>query len=498
MPFYGFSANEGRNERKTYFLNKARKNYPPMFYREIRPMPEGVTCKKNFEFVLDLGNHYVGKFSFSMDNVDDFISAPVRVTVRFAEDLRELNGDFSAYKGNLCASWLQEEVLNIEFPGDVTMERRYSCRYIKFTVKDARRLVKFDNFCFTASTSADERNCIPAKIDDPMLKRIDDVAVYTLKECMQTCFEDGPKRDRRMWIGDLRLQALANYCTFNNRMLVRRCLYLMAATDVNDLGFMSAYIHDKPYFFSGRDHIADYAMFYVCTLCDYFEHTGDRETAQDLLAVCKGQMQAFANVLDEKGIVVNQPGWFAFIDWNKGLQKLTALQGVYLYTLEKFAAMLKALGDEEAAAYAQQLTKIRQASYNHLFDEKTGLFINETDGYNKSVHSQVFMILGGVIGDEQGRKALMTMLRDPEACQPNTPYMQHYVVEAMLKLGMVQEAKKYMTAFWGGMVEAGADTFWEAYVPGDPDFSPYGDHLVDSLCHAWSCTPTYLIRKIFI
>lgn len=498
MPFYGFSANEGRNEQKIYFLNKARENYPPMFFREIRPMPEGVTCKKDFDFVLDLGNHYVGKFSFSMDNVDDFISAPVRVTVRFAEDLRELNGDFSAYKGNLCASWLQEEVLNIEFPGDVTMERRYSCRYIKFTVKDARRLVKFDNFCFTASTSADERNCIPAKIDDPMLKRIDDVAVYTLKECMQTCFEDGPKRDRRMWIGDLRLQALANYSTFDNRMLVRRCLYLMAATDVNDLGFMSAYIYDKPYFFSGRDHIADYAMFYVCTLCDYFEHTGDRETAQDLLAVCKGQMQAFANVLDEKGIVVNQPGWFAFIDWNKGLQKLTALQGVYLYTLEKFAAMLKALGDEEAAAYAQQLTKIRQASYNHLFDEKTGLFINETDGYNKSVHSQVFMILGGVIGDEQGRKALMTMLRDPEACQPNTPYMQHYVVEAMLKLGMVQEAKKYMTAFWGGMVEAGADTFWEAYVPGDPDFSPYGDHLIDSLCHAWSCTPTYLIRKFFI
>ena len=88
MPFYGFSANEGKNERKTYYLNKARENYPPMFYKEIRPIPEGITGKKDFEFVLDLGNHYVGKFSFSMDNVDDFISAPVRVTVRFAEDLR--------------------------------------------------------------------------------------------------------------------------------------------------------------------------------------------------------------------------------------------------------------------------------------------------------------------------------------------------------------------------------------------------------------------------
>ena len=498
MPFQPFSANEAVTERKAYYLGKARENYPPMFYKEIRPMPEGITGKKAFEFVLDLGDHYVGKFSFSMDNVDDYISAPVRTTIRFAEDLKELNADFSTYHGNLCSSWLQEEVLNIEFPGDVHMERRYSCRYIKFTIHEARRLVKFDNFCFTSSTSADDTKLKPAVIEDPMLNKIDKIAVKTLRDCMQTFFEDGPKRDRRMWTGDLRRQALANYYTFDNRETVKRSLYLFAAADYDKLGFLPGYVYEKPYFFSGRDHIADYAMFYVCCLCDYFEHTGDKETAIDLLPVCKEQMQALANVLDDRGIVVNQPGWFAFIDWNKDLKKMTSLQGVYLYALEKFAAMLKALGDEEAATYEQQLEKIRKASYEHLFDKEIGAFVNATDEYNKSVHSQVFMILGGVIGGEEGKKALNTMLNDPEACQPKTPYMQHYVIEAMMKLGMVQEAKDFMVAFWGGMVEAGADTFWEAYVPGDPDFSPYGDHMIDSLCHAWSCTPTYLIRRFFL
>lgn len=29
-------------------------------------------------------------------------------------------------------------------------------------------------------------------------------------DCMQSVFEDGPKRDRRLWLGDLRLQALAS------------------------------------------------------------------------------------------------------------------------------------------------------------------------------------------------------------------------------------------------------------------------------------------------
>ena len=36
--------------------------------------------------------------------------------------------------------------------------------------------------------------------------------------------EDGPKRDRRLWLGDLRLEALANYETYRNFDLVKRLL----------------------------------------------------------------------------------------------------------------------------------------------------------------------------------------------------------------------------------------------------------------------------------
>ena len=73
--------------------------------------------------------------------------------------------------------------------------------------------------------------------------------------------------------------------------------------------------------------------------------------------------------------------------------------------------------------------------------------------------------------------------------------MRHYVIEAMLKLGMKSEAVQYLKKYWGGMVELGADTFWEAYIPDDLDFSPYKDRMINSLCHAWSCTPSYFIRK---
>ena len=65
----------------------------------------------------------------------------------------------------------------------------------------------------------------------------------------------------------------------------------------------------------------------------------------------------------------------------------------------------------------------------------------------------------------------------------------------MTELQMFDEAAAYIKNYWGGMVKLGADTFYEVYVPGDPDFSPYGDRMINSMCHAWSCTPSYFIRK---
>ncbi len=77
---------------------------------------------------------------------------------------------------------------------------------------------------------------------------------------MQTFFEDGPKRDRRLWIGDLRLEALTNYYTFKNTEIVKRCLYLFAAGECNSIGFLPSFIYETPYYHSGATHIEDYAM----------------------------------------------------------------------------------------------------------------------------------------------------------------------------------------------------------------------------------------------
>ena len=156
---------------------------------------------------------------------------------------------------------------------------------------------------------------------------------------------------------------------------------------------------------------------------------------------------------------------------------------------------LKKLGHTDADLFEKRLNDARTSAKKHLYDEENNVVTSAKDDHQYSVHSTVFMILAGVIDGERAKEALFAVLSSKTSVKPFTPYAHHYVIEAMFKLGLENEAFDYIKNFWGKMVDLGADTFYEAFVPDDLDFSPYGDRMINSMCHAWSCTPTYFIRK---
>ncbi len=478
---------------KIQFLKKADENLPTLHKTVITPDLPLTVLNGGDALTIDLGNHYVGYFSFTMGYPAMYIDAPVTLVVRFCETERELTDDFSAYHGSLCASWLQEEVINIDFPGEYKMPRRYAARYIKITARFASQPLSLSDFRFVAETSADMSALKPYETADEELAAIDRVSVNTLKNCMQRVFEDGPKRDRRLWIGDLRLEALANYYTFGDASLVKRCLYLFAATD-RENGFLPGYVYENPVYVSGYWTIRDYSLMYVATLCDYYAHMGDEAVFRDLYEDARSVMEAAHRDRNEQGLAIGFDPQI-FVDWCPGLEKKTAYAGIYLYTLDLWCQTLEALGYEDAPLYRQRLIEGRKAAYDALYDAEQHAFRAAWDNRQYSVHSTAWMILGGVIEGEEARTAMSLVMNDETSVKPNTPYMHHYAVDAMMKAGMKEEAEAYIRHIWGGMVKQGADTFFEVYKPGDPDFSPYGDRMMNSMCHAWSCTATYFIRK---
>ena len=476
------------------FLKKADENLPEIKKTEIKCDTPLTVLDKGDSVTVDLGNHYVGRISFNMWYVEEYIDAPVTLRIRFFETKGEMDYDYSSYGGWLCESWIQEDTVKVDFPGVFTLPRRYAARYVTIEVVHTPKKLSLSDFTFVAETGADVSKLVPYVSEDKELAEIDRVAVNTLKNCMQRVFEDGPKRDRRLWIGDLRLEALANYYTFGDTALVKRCLYLFAAADKNALGFLPAFVYENPLYFTGEWHIVDYSMMYVNSLCDYYNHVGDRAVFDELYPLVKSIMDAAHSHLDSDGILI-VPEDDMFIDWCAGLKKQTAHFGVYLYTLDNLSATLDSIGHTDAAIFRDRLAKGRCDAKRTLWNEEKCAFVNERDENQYSVHANAWMVLAGVVDGEVAKKVMSDVVSSADSVKPFTPYMHHYTVEALFKAGLDDRAIEYIRWIWGGMVKVGTDTFFEAYVPGDPSFSPYDDNKVNSMCHAWSCTATYFLRK---
>lgn len=452
---------------------------------------------KGESFALDFGDHQVGYVSLSVRHVGSPPDAPLKLRLAFGEMPCEIAESFAEYEGWLSSSWLQEETLFVDvLPAEIRLPRRYSFRFLRIEVVDASPKYKaaFDAVVCEAVSSADRSavESLPPSVPDD-LRRMDRVAIKTLQDCMQTVFEDGPKRDRRLWIGDLRLQAQANYVTFRNYGLVRRCLYLFAGMRLED-GAVGACVFEKPEPHVDDTRLYDYSLFFIATLRDYFKASGDRATLEELWPIAMEQVRIGLRRLDERDVVRDEESWYCFIDWHPELNKQAPAQAVLIYCLRRGLELARELGlagdEADIAAGIERATK---AALMHLRDEASGWFVSGA-GRQVSWATQVWMALAEVLPAAEGAALLRKLLAEKPAVGMTTPYMHHHLVEALFMHGMAEEAVAHMRTYWGGMLEDGADTFWEIYNPDDKKLSPYGSNLINSYCHAWSCTPTYFIR----
>lgn len=448
-------------------------------------------------FVLDFGEHFAGQLVFSLRRFEIPVDAPVRLAFVFGEVPAEVAEPFDPYPGGLTRSWLQDEVVNFDdVPQTVTLPRRYAFRYVKVSVVSCSKHGKFgfSDIHADAISSADETRLLLFSARNSDEGALDRVSRRTLRDCMQTVFEDGPKRDRRLWLGDLRLQALANYVTYRNYDLVKRSLYILAGT-ATEMGLVGTCSFERPEPSRGGNSILDYTALFAPTVLEYLEASGDRETAEDLWPLVLKQLDFTLEPVNKEGLFISPKGWWLFIDWHRTLDKQAPEHAIVLCGLKATLKLAEKIGKaKEAAIISKIIPLMETAARKHLWDDSLGMFVSGPK-HEVSWASQAWMVLAGVPSAEQAKRAMSGVMRHATAEKPVTPYMHHYVVEALLTAGLREEAARHMQAYWGGMIKKGADTFWEVYIPEDDFASPYKSHLMNSYCHAWSCTPTYLLRR---
>lgn len=505
------------------FLDKAAALEPVLNKRVIRPVclvsveenayHEGVVKEKTdisrikeMQFskgdkvVFDFGDHQVGYVSFIAVPAGSHYDAPAYLRFKFAEVPSELLEDSEKYDGWLSKAWIQEEHIHLDIlPAFVTLPRRYAFRYMEIEVIDTspKYSLKFQNVTCDYVSAVEMSDVEPLYSKDELLNRMDRVSIKTLMDCMQKVFEDGVKRDRRLWLGDLRLQARANYQTFQNYDMVKRCLYMFAGMTFDD-GRIGACFFHEPDMRVDDTYLMDYALLFGPTLLDYYEASGDEETLKELYPQAIEQIAICIRDLDENHVVKDKGDEFwCFLDWGEGLNKQAGAQAVLIYAIRYAIRLAKVMEDTETITWLEEQMKLlKKAAVDAFWDEKQEMFVS---GAEKQVSwaTQVWMILARVFDQEKSRRLILHTMQVNPRIRMVTPYMYHHYMDALIRCGEEELALEEMKRYWGEMIRDGADTFWELYNPYNKRESPYGSSMVNSYCHAWSCTPTYLLRKFY-
>lgn len=448
-----------------------------------------ITLEKE-ELILDFGDHYTGYLHFSLDGASPnrIPDSPTNIMFSFAEMPIELVRPVEDNPKSLSAGWAQVDFKTVAFmPYSGSLERRYSFRYLKLKRTDSVRFsIHITQLYLDAVSAVSMEDAKPCTVADELLQKIDTMCIKTLKECEQEVFEDGTKRDRRLWIGDLRLQALVDYESFGNLELIRHCIGLFAQ-HLNRKGLVAPCVfpNTKPYV--DQWLYLDYSLCFVLCLNDYLRHTNERTLPERFYPIAVAQIAYADSVFDRQSGCI-QEGFF--IDHGT-YDRSTAALGYFAYTLRAMTELSERLG-KDAVPYASLLQQV-QTKLLERREQQTGLFLDRNG--QLSWQSQIWAVLSGTLPVEQAKQVLAQLETLDTPIRIASPFMMHYYLEALYVCGEREKMLRVIRQYWGAILDAGFDCCPECFDPNDPWLTPYANPSLNSACHAWSCTPAYWIRK---
>lgn len=322
---------------------------------------------------------------------------------------------------------------------------------------------------------------------DTLLNRIWMNSAYTLRLCRNEFLNDGIKRDRLPWAGDLAMSMMVNAFTFGDAEPVKNSLAVL-----NRAGIKKQDING----------IIDYDLWWLISENQYQLYYKDIEHLNRQWPRIKETMEILKTKCDSLGMInVKNTKWL-FIDWVK-VNKTSTLQVLWWWAQQSAVELAKRVGDGNAA-------KIWQASAMDLKKDLTQRAWNENEGSwmddpytpkNFSRHANILAVISGLSGESKYEQ-IGSILRSKSAPAVGTPYMSGFEALALAKTGNLNSSIQALTDIWGGMLKVpGTTTFWEAYSPRETAakmYSFYSRPFGKSLCHAWSSGPAAVLPTVLL
>lgn len=328
---------------------------------------------------------------------------------------------------------------------------------------------------------------------DTLLNRIYDVSLYTLHLNTRAFLIDGIKRDHWIWSGDAYQSYLMNFYTFFDEAVNKRTIYALRGHDP-----VETHINT----------ILDYSFYWLIGIYDHYLYTGDTSFVKQVYPRMKTLLQFCLERRNTEGFVEGLRGDWVFIDWAEMDKKgaISFEQLLLAKSLEATAYCAGLAGDEEAAAaYRETAVSLKKKIEAVFWDERKHAFVHTRENGRLSTdvtrYANLFAVLFDYVSPEKKQQIKEHVILNDSVQAITTPYMKFYELAALCEIGEKAAAVNYVRDYWGGMLEAGATTFWETFDPneqGQERYAMYGRPFGKSLCHAWGANPVYLFGKYLL
>ena len=326
-----------------------------------------------------------------------------------------------------------------------------------FTITDVRLVCQVKPTNYQGSFSC----------SNPILTRIWYTGAYTVKLNLQKDFFGAilmERSDRFSWTGDAYPSQAASMVAFGNYDFVRKNLF-HTSTQSNS--------------------IASYPIYWVLSLIDYCNYTGDQGTLNELLEnACQKLNTAYSHFDQAKGLAFN--GWDERL--GAGFENPNCQESQYVYqTLtiqawKKFGQLLRWKGRNDLAD-----------KYERFVSEKM-VQMRQTENRikNLGIHAVSNLVNSGVVLPAEEEILWKNSFSDRQQRLSYSPFNQFFIIQAMAGMGKYEEALTTIDDCWGGQLRYGGTTFFEVYRPSwnkaiGPNGAPVNNQCgYTSLAHPWS------------
>ena len=391
-----------------------------------------------------------------------FLAEDVSVRIRFGESLGECYSELGGEKNATNDHSLRDFSVRLQSYSDMTFGDS-GFRFVRLDFGGRVRLK-----CAVAESRILRKKAIYRYTgEDTRLREIFETAKRTVDLCASSPYLwDGVKRDRLVWIGDMAPEVIALTTLYGRLSTIERSIdFIREQTPLP--GWMST--------------MPMYSLWWIIVVSEYYERTGARAFTERQLPYLAALLTQLDGCILESG-ELNYPSYF--VDWPTHGQpdEKAGCRAINIIAMKRAASLLRAFGCDPSAAeeLLRRLLKIEihaETSKQVLALKHFATGLTERD--------KAKLVEGGAVG--------------------MSTFMSYYILKAVASYDR-EGAVRMMKEYYGGMLDAGATTFWEDFdlawmkgsarideLPKEGEKDLHGDHgafcyrgFRHSLCHGWS------------